>query len=90
MHLISGYVKDVSSVMIKALKMNTRYESFMKKMKSLSLMSDIEKLNLPWWPLLPMKGDKFAGYGSENYIAFGRFFRFWRMSSILLRRRNLL
>ena len=75
MHLISVYVKAVLSVMIQALKMNTKYESFMTKMRSLRLMNDIERLNLPWWPLLLMRGDKFAGYGSENYIAFGRFFK---------------
>ena len=61
--------------MIKVLKINTKYENFMTKMRSLHLMHDIERLNLPWFPLLPMKGDKFSGYGSENYITLGRFFK---------------
>ena len=73
MHLFSGVVKAVTSLAVKALKLKGTFSSLLSLVKKEGQFEYIDSLNLSWFPLQKYTGDKFAGFGSESWIALGRY-----------------
>ena len=75
MHLFSGVVKAVMGLSLNVLAAQNKKESFMKVLKKSKQIETIELLNISWFPLMVVKSERFPGFGSENYIALGRYLK---------------
>ena len=75
MHLLSGIVKAVLKLSFKAMKMTGQLNEFFKLIKASDQLVLIEKLNLPWFRITPMKNENFPGMGCENHLAVGRYMK---------------
>ena len=68
MHLFSGYIKAVMSLMMLFLKRKSKYNTFLNVISCDKTMSYLESMKLQWLKVIPYSSDKFASYGCENYL----------------------
>ena len=69
MHLISGYIKAVLSLLILFLKRKSCYNHFFQKISQNKIIDYIHSMKLSWLKVLPFSSEKFAGYACENYLS---------------------
>ena len=75
MHLLSGVVKAVMKLSLRAMSFQNKSESFLNILRNSKEMREIECLNIPWFSMMVIKNEKFPGMGAENHIALGRFMK---------------
>ena len=75
MHLYSGTVKADIKLSFRALKNEHKLESYLRLLTRSKQMEEIEIMNQKWFPLMKIVNEKFAGMGSENHIAVGRYIK---------------
>jgi len=74
MHLYSGLVKAVMKLTVAVLKRRGMFGSLLTAVARGNFNS-YDKMNLPWFPLIQYKTDKFASYSCSNHIALGRYLK---------------
>ena len=75
MHLLSGIVKSVMKLSLRAMSFQNKSESFLNILRNSKEMKEIECLNIPWFSMMVIKNEKFPGMRAENHIALGRFMK---------------
>ena len=76
MHLISGFVKAILSLVMLFLKRKSCYNSFFTKISQDKHIDYMSSMKLSWLKVLPFSSEKFTGYACENYLSLSYILKF--------------